>query len=62
MGLWWGSLFKATHRYCPPVSNRYISLTDSVRLLPLEGLQGEGVRGLSLLPPSLCPPLPQLYL
>lgn len=33
-----GSLFKATHRYCPPVSKRYISLADSVRLLPLEGL------------------------
>lgn len=28
----------STHRYCPPVSARYISSTDSCRLLPLAGL------------------------
>lgn len=38
-----GAALRATHRYCPPVSERYISSTDSFLLLLLEGLRGEGV-------------------
>lgn len=62
-----GSALRATYRYCPPVSERYISATDSFRLLPLEGLRGErGVRGcsppplLALAPPELAGAEPYL--
>lgn len=40
-----GAALRATHRYCPPVSARYISSTDSLLLVPLEGLRGHGRGG-----------------